>query len=88
MAAKQNAKNQVNRLEDYRPCPYTITHADLTFRLDARDTRVTSTICVVRGKDSEPGTPLVLDGDGLALVSGWYSARLLQRSRQRFLCGG
>ncbi|MCC0030320.1 MAG: aminopeptidase N [Brucellaceae bacterium] len=69
MAAKQNAKNQVNRLEDYRPCPYTITHADLTFRLDARDTRVTSTIRVVRGKDTEPGTPLVLDGDGLALVS-------------------
>ncbi len=70
MSAKQNNNNnQVFRLEDYRPCPYTIAHTALAFRLDPDATRVVATLDVERREDTAAGTPLELDGDGLTLVS-------------------
>jgi len=60
---------QVFRIEDYRPCDYTIPRTRLTFALDARETLVTAELEVARRDDVAPGTPLVLDGDELDLVS-------------------
>ena len=60
---------QVFRIEDYRPCDYTIPRTPLTFVLDARETLVTAEFEVERRQGVPPGTPLVLDGDELELVS-------------------
>ena len=60
---------QVFRIEDYRPCDYTIPRTRLTFALDARETLVTAELEMARRDDVAPGTPLVLDGDELDLVS-------------------
>jgi len=57
------------RLEDYRPPAYRIETVDLAFHLDPVATRVTAVLDVIRAKETAAGTPLVLDGDGLTLVS-------------------
>jgi aminopeptidase N len=58
---------QVFRLEDYRPSDYTIPHTEMTFRLSPQATVVTAILTVERREDVALSTPLVLDGDGLAL---------------------
>jgi len=60
---------QVFRLEDYRPSDYLIPETKLTFRLDPERTRVVAELTVERRKGAELLAPLVLDGDGLDLVS-------------------
>lgn len=67
VAAPPANEPKTKYLADYKPPPYFISHTELTFELDddGLDT-------VVRGKlhmrsACEPGTPLVLDGEGLAL---------------------
>src|SRR5690606_13720778 len=60
---------QVFRLEDYRPTDYLIPETSLTFRLDPERTRVVSELTVERRDGIDVTTPLVLDGDGLELVS-------------------
>ena len=60
---------QVFRIEDYRPCDYTIPRTRLTFTLDARETLVTAELDVARREGVLPGTALVLDGDELQFVS-------------------
>lgn len=77
MAAKQDHKTPIHRLEDYQPSPYSITRTDMVFRLDADATRVTSTIHVERRVETEPSTPLELDGDGLTLLSAALDSRPL-----------
>ncbi|MBE0692012.1 MAG: aminopeptidase N, partial [Aquamicrobium sp.] len=67
---------QVFRIEDYRPCDYTIPRTRLTFVLDARETLVTAEFEVERRQGVPPGTPLVLDGDELELVSLSIDGRL------------
>ena len=59
---------QVFRLEDYRPSDYTIPQTEMTFRLSPRATIVTTVLTVERRGDAALSTPLVLDGDGLALL--------------------
>ncbi len=60
---------QVFRLEDYRPSDYLIPLTELDFRLSPEATRVTAVLTLERREDVAEGTPLVLDGDGLALVA-------------------
>ena len=59
---------QVFRIEDYRPCGYTIPRTRLAFVLDAQETLVTAELDIERREDVPAGTPLVLDGDELDFV--------------------
>ncbi|NRG19368.1 aminopeptidase N [Rhizobiales bacterium] len=56
------------RLEDYQPAPYTIDRVDLDIRLAPKATRVSARLSIRRSDNTAPGTPLVLDGDGLKLA--------------------
>jgi aminopeptidase N len=56
------------RLDDYTPAPYLIDTVALNFRLAPKATTVTARLSVRRQEDTAPGTPLVLDGDGLVLA--------------------
>ncbi len=58
---------QVFRLEDYRPCDYLIPRTNLVFRLHPDATLVTAELAVTRRAGAAGTSPLVLDGDGLAL---------------------
>ena len=59
----------VVRLSDYRPTDYRATTVELDFRLDTEETIVVATTTFEPREGTVPGTPLVLDGDELALVS-------------------
>ncbi|WEK02751.1 MAG: aminopeptidase N [Candidatus Devosia phytovorans] len=56
-------------LKDYAPSPYRITSVDLDFRILSENTRVRAQLTVEPREGTAPGTPLVLDGDGLVLGS-------------------
>ncbi|MFK4812554.1 aminopeptidase N [Devosia sp. ZW T5_3] len=56
-------------LKDYAPSPYKITAVDLDFRILADTTRVRALLTIEPQAETVPGTPLVLDGDGLKLSS-------------------
>ena len=60
---------QTFHLEDYRPTDYVIPETRLFFRLAPEKTRVRSELTIERRKTAKPGTPLVLDGDGLKLTA-------------------
>jgi aminopeptidase N len=53
------------RLVDYRPPDYLIDTVDLDIKLAARDTRVRALLGLRPNPAGRPGSPLVLDGDGL-----------------------
>ncbi len=59
----------VVRLSDHRPTDYRATTVDLDFRLDTEETIVVATTTFEPREGTAPGTPLVLDGDELSLVS-------------------
>lgn len=56
-------------LKDYTASPYRIVSVDLDFKILAENTRVRALLTVEPREDTAPGTPLVLDGDGLTLGS-------------------
>ncbi|KQX34362.1 aminopeptidase [Devosia sp. Root436] len=56
-------------LKDYTPSPYRIVSVDLDFKIGADNTRVRAQLTVEPREGTEPGTPLVLDGDELNLSS-------------------
>ncbi|MBB5704450.1 aminopeptidase N [Ochrobactrum daejeonense] len=60
---------QTFRLEDYRPTPYAIPETKLDFSLEPEKTIVRAELVIERRSDTPAGTPLVLDGDELKLVS-------------------
>jgi len=62
-------QGQAVRLKDYRKPPYTISKADLVFRLDPASTIVTAKLTVERDRDTPAGEALRLDGDELELLS-------------------
>ena len=66
-------------LADYRPPPFLVDRVALDFDLDAKVTRVRSTLEVRRNADAgaNGNAPLVLDGDGPALVSIAIDGRVL-----------
>jgi aminopeptidase N len=63
------ADNGSVRLVDYRPTPYRVTTVHLDFHLEASGTIVTATTEFSRRTETAAGTPLVLDGDEIDLVS-------------------
>ncbi|SEP76269.1 aminopeptidase N [Devosia sp. YR412] len=56
-------------LKDYAPSPYRIVSVDLDFKILVENTRVRALLTVEPIEGTAPGTPLVLDGDGLVLGS-------------------
>ncbi|MCO5063088.1 MAG: aminopeptidase N [Rhizobiaceae bacterium] len=60
---------QIVRLEDYAPSDYLIPQTHLTFRLGSERTIVIAEMSIERRDGAGPGTPLVLDGDELELLS-------------------
>ena len=60
---------QVIHLNNYKIADYTVTHVDLSFKLDAHATRVASLLNIERAKGVDSKTPLLLDGDELVLKS-------------------
>ncbi|MCH4563299.1 aminopeptidase N [Halomonas sp. EGI 63088] len=54
-------------LSDYRPPAYRVTRTELTFALDPAATRVKARLHLERHPEREPGLPLELDGEQLAL---------------------
>ncbi len=56
------------RLADYRPPAWRVTDVALRFELDFECTRVAAKLALVRDP-AAAGTPIVLDGEALALVS-------------------
>ncbi|GAA5657668.1 MULTISPECIES: aminopeptidase N [Brucella] len=60
---------QTFRLEDYRPTPYAIPETKLDFSLEPEKTIVRATLTIERRDGTAAGTPLILDGDELKLVS-------------------
>ena len=63
------------RLKDYRPPDYRVREIALDFALDPEATRVTARMQLERAGDST--APLVLDGEGLKLVSIAMNGRAL-----------
>jgi aminopeptidase N len=56
------------RLKDYRPPDWLVDRVSLTFSLHPTQTKVLATLGL-RPNPDNPSAPLVLDGDGLSLVS-------------------
>jgi aminopeptidase N len=56
-------------LKDYTPPEYLVGQVDLTFMLDAEDTRVASRLTIQKNRQAgtSANAPLVLDGEGLQL---------------------
>jgi len=54
-------------LKDYAPTPYRIVAVDLDFKILEENTRVRAQLAIEPRPETAPGTPLVLDGDGLTL---------------------
>ncbi len=57
------------RLADYRAPDWRIEHVDLSFVLDPKRTIVKSRLALRRAPHADPKAPLVLDGEGLELLS-------------------
>jgi aminopeptidase N len=56
-------------LADYQPFPFRIPDVEMTVEFGPSRTRVTARLTVMPEPDTAPGTPLVLDGNGLNLDS-------------------
>ncbi|MBL8895201.1 MAG: aminopeptidase N [Rhizobiales bacterium] len=66
----ENAAPPQIRLADYRPSPYLIDQVSLDFALAPEKTRVVSRLALRPNPKSQgKGTPLVLDGEDLSLIS-------------------
>lgn len=57
------------RLEDYSITPYAIPQSALCFSLQAEKTCVSAKFSIEKRENTRIGTPLVLDGDNLTLIS-------------------
>jgi aminopeptidase N len=65
-------------LADYTPPPYLIDRVDLTFELGEAETLVRSRLMIRPAEATAPGTPLVLDGKSLELISIMLDGHALQ----------
>ncbi|MEJ5079445.1 MULTISPECIES: aminopeptidase N [unclassified Ochrobactrum] len=72
---------QTFRLEDYRPTPYAIPETKLDFTLEPEKTIVRAELVIERREGTVAGTPLVLDGDELKLVSIRLDGKVLNNNR-------
>ncbi|RFC68733.1 MULTISPECIES: aminopeptidase N [Mesorhizobium] len=71
---------QIVRLEDYAPSDYLIPRTGLTFRLGNERTIVVAELTIERRDGVDASVPLVLDGDGLELISLQIDGEELARS--------
>ncbi|MBS0457533.1 MAG: aminopeptidase N [Proteobacteria bacterium] len=69
-------------LSDYRAPAWRVTHAELTFELDADATQVTARLHL-HPDPEQPGAPLVLDGQDLDLLAITLDGQPLAPSRYR-----
>jgi aminopeptidase N len=74
----KTAEPRAIHLKDYSPPPYCVPEVALDFQLDGKATRVKATMQVVRR--AAAAEPLVLDGNGLKLVSVAVDGRPLEAS--------
>ncbi|UNE54797.1 aminopeptidase N [Bartonella machadoae] len=65
----EQPKTLLYRLEDYQPTPYAIPKTQLCFCLEPQKTFVTAILCIEARQNTKKGTPLVLSGDDLTLIS-------------------
>ena len=65
----ENAPPQITFRKDYRPPDFLVRHVRLTFRLDARRTIVSAELEIERNSHAANDASLVLDGEGLELLS-------------------
>ncbi|MCZ2158145.1 aminopeptidase N [Bartonella sp. 220] len=65
----EKSKMPIYRLEDYQPTPYAIPKTQLYFCLEPQKTFVTATLFIEARQNTKKGTPLVLSGDDLTLIS-------------------
>ena len=71
-------------LKDYTPPEYLVGQVDLTFILDAGETRVASRLTVQKNRQgADANAPLVLDGEDLALDSVKLNGQLLKPGQYR-----
>jgi aminopeptidase N len=56
-------------LKDYAPSPYVVEKVELEVDIAPETSQVRALLTIVPRPDTAPGTPLVLDGDGLKLTS-------------------
>ena len=68
-------------LKDYRAPDYLATRVGLRFELHSERTRVTATVSYERSKTADGAAALVLDGDGLELVSVSLDGNPLSQDR-------
>ena len=68
-------------LSDYTAPEYTITHVELSFKLDPRATLVKSSLTVKLNTTSRPNPPLILHGDNLKLLSLTVDGKLLNKTQ-------
>lgn len=73
-------KAQPVLLKDYRPADYNITEVHLDFSLHDTATTVVATLLVAPNPKGAAGAPLLLDGDGLSLVSAYLDGVQLDPS--------
>ncbi|MGC4025177.1 MAG: aminopeptidase N [Mesorhizobium sp.] len=81
---------QIVRLEDYVPSDYLIPQTSLTFRLGNERTIVVANLTIERREGANAFAPLVLDGDGLELLSlqidgGEFARSACEVSSQRLI---
>ena len=69
------------RLEDYQAPAYRIEKVRLTVNLDPAETEINATLSIVRDAETAAGSPLVLDGDELTLVSLKLNGEVLPSNR-------
>jgi aminopeptidase N len=65
----RSENDQVVYLRDYAPSPYLIERVELDVKFAPDATRVRAQLTIQPRETTAPGTPLVLDGDGLRLGS-------------------
>ncbi|SDM02678.1 aminopeptidase N [Modicisalibacter muralis] len=70
-------------LKDYQPPAFRITHTELKFDLAPSNTRVTALLHLERHPDSQPGLPLILDGEKLSLQRIAIDGQELQEGEYR-----
>ena len=62
-------QGQVVKLRNYKAPAYRARTVSMDFRLEPEATLVSTSVVYERARACEPGTPLILDGDGLDVVS-------------------
>ncbi len=65
------------KLKDYSAPEYTVDTVHMDVALDPLNTRITTKTVYQRVKDTEPGTPLILDGDELNFISARLNGEAL-----------